>query len=328
MSKFFVPQDYAAIRTSTLIPDRVLGTDVYALINGKAVKWALGGQSLEKSRIRKLRDFKIRKLLIQKSDESAYRSYIEESLDFTLNDPNIKVEEKVNASSGAAEMAYDELSKNPESEASYKTSSMYFAKLGHVLESLEDGIGAVLKIPFVAEQYDNAAHGLQVAALSLSLCRSMGLIRSEDHRCAIITGCFMHDLALDIEGLARQDMPMVREARDPVWLNHTKKAAALMGDKNHVHPQVLEIILQHEESPDGKGFPLGLRANEMDKVALIVGLCNRFEHQVVQQNGDRFKAMELLFREQLGCYELEQLSALQKIVHAYASPSAKSDTTE
>jgi len=38
--------------------------------------------------------------------------------------------------------------------------------------------------------------------------------------------------------------------------------------------------------------------------------------------------MELLFREQLGCYELEQLSALQKIVHAYASPSAKSDTTE
>lgn len=311
MGKFFVPDGYVGIRTSTLAPDKVLGTDVYVLINARPVRWAMGGEVLDRSRSENMRKHKKRKVLIKADDEQRYRSYMEAALDSTLSDDSISIEDKVASSSGAAETAYTDIKKNPGDEASYKSACMFFDKLGKVFESLEGGVGHILNLPFSEEHYDHSAHGLQIAALTVSVCQKLDLVKSESKRNAIITGAFLHDVSMDIAGMSRAEVEEARIARSETWVNHAKGCTDILNGKDFVDQQVLDILLQHEERPDGSGVPGGINKFEIDPVAAIVSLASAYEHQVYLARGDRKEAFKAFYQDSLGCFDLDQVNVVK-----------------
>ena len=55
----------------------------------------------------------------------------------------------------------------------------------------------------------------------------------------------------------------------------SKEIALSMGD--NIRKKTLNIIYQHQERLTGEGFPQGFHENEIDELALIVGLADDFE---------------------------------------------------
>lgn len=306
-----MPEGYVGIRTSTLAPDKILGTDVYVLINERPVKWAMGGEVLERERSQNMRKHKKRKVLIKADDEERYRRYMESALDSTLSDDSISVEDKVASSSGAAETAYADIRENPGNEASYKSACMFFDKLGQVFESLEGGVGHILNLPFSEEHYDHSAHGLQVAALTVAVCKKLNWLNSESRRNAIITGAFLHDVSMDIKGMTRAEVEEARKQQSEIWCNHPKECAKILGDKDFVDEKVVNILLQHEERPDGSGFPNKINKHEIDAVAAVVSIVSAYEHQVFLDKGDRKAAFKQFYQDSLGLFDLDQVNIVK-----------------
>lgn len=44
-----------------------------------------------------------------------------------------------------------------------------------------------------------------------------------------------------------------------------------------------KVCLQHHETIDGKGYPEKLKSNKIEKESLIIGMCNQFDHWLVEE---------------------------------------------
>jgi len=309
-SKFTVPPGFIEVRSSTLVPDRELGVDVFVPVNGRPIMYGGAGQILEKNRFDRLREFKKKKVLIRDKDEEAYRGYLEKTLFLSLEDDKVSVAQKTELISSAAESAADEVLKKPHEKTSYLNSQLYFSRFGETLKKHGDSFAEVLNAPYDSNAQDHVSHGLQVAALSIFLCDKLELVKNDAHRTSIITGCFLHDIGLESSGIHRNLEARSSEA----WKEHPMVGASILNDKDYVDAQVLTIILQHEELPNGDGFPKKLLQKQMDPVAVVVSLANRFDDYVQKTNGDKRVALEKMFVSELGHFDLSLLQRLQEVL--------------
>lgn len=321
-STFIAPDGYVAIRASMLVPERALGVEVSVLINGRAVKWALEGDMLDRSRLDRIMSFKIRKVLIRADDEPAFRRYVERAFDDTLSNESSSTEQKIQATSSATDLAVQDILNTPEDKDTYNRSQAYFERLGTLVASLPGGLEEILARPYAPESHDHLSHSLRVAALSVALATRLGLVSKEKDRTALVTACYLHDAALETAGVARAQLHFDGAIRDRVaeWKTHPIEGARLFQGKDFVNSRVLDLIAQHEEIPNGDGFPQGLTKAKMDPLAIVLSLVNRFEDYFERHEGKTGPALEEFFKSELGRYELEHLTHLKAIV-LQASPS-------
>jgi response regulator RpfG family c-di-GMP phosphodiesterase len=147
------------------------------------------------------------------------------------------------------------------------------------------------------------------------LCEHLKLIRDDEHRKQISTGCFLHDMEAEkFEIPLMFDKSQFSEEHKKLWLAHSTKAVETLGVLNHVDQQVLSIIAQHEEIPNGSGFPKKMIRKEMDPIACVVSLANRFDHYSTRHHGDKKAAIDEFFTAELGKYDLDQLELLRDVI--------------
>jgi len=83
--------------------------------------------------------------------------------------------------------------------------------------------------------------------------------------------------------------------------------------KHQFPPDILKIVLQHEEKEDNNGFPMGLSESQIDLNAKIVGLCNEFEHFISGESTDSqtpYKDFSRYFLDDKIRYDKDALSIL------------------
>jgi HD-GYP domain-containing protein (c-di-GMP phosphodiesterase class II) len=101
-------------------------------------------------------------------------------------------------------------------------------------------------------------------------------LRSEE----LLTGAFLHDI-----GLIKLPKTFIEKKRyeyDPkekeifkTYPELGKKIVLELGDR--IRSKTIDIIYQHQERLHGSGFPQGLKGNDIEEMALIVGIADEFE---------------------------------------------------
>lgn len=312
MSKLEKVPGYIPVRTSTLVADYNLGVDIFLIIDGRPVIYSHANEPLGKDRLDRLHSFKKKKVLIRESDENGYRSYLDSALFATMEDTKSSVADKTQVASSAAESAAEEIINKPQEKAAYLNAQKYFENFGMLLQKHGGSFAEVLNAPYDPNQ-DHVAHGLQIAALSIFMCDTMGLIKDSNHQTSIITGCFLHDIGLESGNLNRS--PDMRQNK--IWKEHPKLGVTQLQGQDHIDQQVLRIILEHEEVPNGEGFPNKLNQQNMDPVALVVSLANRFELYVEKKAGDKKAALTEMFTGELGRFDLPILEKLRSVLKTH-----------
>jgi response regulator RpfG family c-di-GMP phosphodiesterase len=308
------PEGYITVRTSTLNARESLTLDVFVPVNGKILRYAAAGDPILSERYDRLKRFKLAKLLIRKQDEPLYRAFLDRVLAHA-SDAKRPLEERANAASASAEAAGQDVVEQVENAEIYARAKEQFETFARFLKGTPSALPLVLKSVREAPARDHVSHGTLVGTLALALAEKFNLVNTPGARAQLMAAAFLHDVSVERMGLPLRRAGLYTAEQETQWKTHTSKAAEHLGGLKHVDNMTMEIVSQHEEIPNGSGFPLGLHGKEMLPLAVIVSLVNRFDHALLDAEGKDLAETTRDFKvKTLGLYDLPLLEELERVV--------------
>lgn len=308
------PPGYTAIRTSTLNARETLTLDVFVPVADKVVRYATAGDIIDSSRFDRLKRFRLAKILIRSPDEPLYRDFLDRVLQHA-SDAKRPMDERAAAAGGAAEAAGQDLVERFNDADVYAHSKVQFEAFARFLQGNPSALPLVLKGLRDAPMRDHVSHGTLVGTLALTLAEKFNLLTAAGARAQLMAAAFLHDVVVERMGLPLRRAGAYSAADEKRWRDHPTQAGKELSGLRHVDAVTLEIITQHEEIPNGSGFPRGLVKKEMLPLAVLVSLANRFDHALLDGDGKTIADVARDFKvKTLGLYDLPLLEELERIV--------------
>jgi putative nucleotidyltransferase with HDIG domain len=307
---------YVPIRVSTLRGDQPIEFDAYVKINDKYILYLRRGDSFEGVRLTRLREKNLKKMFIIETDEKNYLHYLEQNVSTALDKTSAKtMENRAEIVQGTTQTAAEEFMENPNNLAAYSAAKDGALQFAEFLQREDKAIYHILKM----ENLDNnvAHHGVAVSSLAVSLAARLGIKDSKQMQ-LLSLGALLHDyehfhsainIAQPMSNLNPQEMAIYKE--------HPIFGAKRLQNKVHIDPAVINIISQHEEYIDGKGFPMGLSEAQMDPLAVIVGSANKVDRLLSFEKVPKGEVGKKLMMRYTGCHPLEHLKNLSEILSQF-----------
>lgn len=118
-------------------------------------------------------------------------------------------------------------------------------------------------------------HCIDTGIMSIILGRALNWNKSDLKELGI--SAILHDIGkIEVsEKLINKKGPLTKEEFEEVK-KHTVYGYRILKNTDIVSRNILEGVLQHHERVDGKGYPLGIKGDKINKFAKIISLCDVF----------------------------------------------------
>ncbi len=116
-------------------------------------------------------------------------------------------------------------------------------------------------------------HALNVMILTMVICKGLGVSREIMN--AAGTGALLHDIGkTSISKTVLRKTPRNR-IEETLYRLHCEYGVKIVGE--HVNPGVRAVLAQHHEYFDGSGFPQGSKGAQINPLARIVAIADRYD---------------------------------------------------
>ena len=138
-------------------------------------------------------------------------------------------------------------------------------------------LASLLAMAWFVEARDpyTGGHLWRVSRYAQLLAKALGLAPAEIARIGL--GGFLHDLGkIGVPDAILRKTDRLTDEEYAVMKTHPAMGARMLAG----HPLaelVMDAVRLHHERPDGKGYPVGLAANDIPRMARIVGVCDAFD---------------------------------------------------
>ena len=138
-------------------------------------------------------------------------------------------------------------------------------------------LASLLSMAWFVEARDpyTAGHLWRVSRYAQLLAEALGLGPAQTARIGL--GGFLHDLGkIGVPDAILRKPDRLTDEEYAVMKTHPAMGARMLAG----HPLadlVLDAVRLHHERPDGKGYPLGLAADDIPQMARIIGVCDAFD---------------------------------------------------
>jgi len=145
------------------------------------------------------------------------------------------------------------------------------------MKSIMKIIGVMGKNPYIFK------HSITTSILSVLLAQNSGMV-STNNLTILGLGAFLHDagisqLSYDPEALASLTPDERKE-----MMRHPELGKRLLDSVKGLRSEVLSIVMQHHEQPNGRGYPNGLREGEIYPMAKIVSIADTFSALITKRS--------------------------------------------
>lgn len=308
--------EYVPIRVSTLRGDQSIDFDAFVKINDKFILYLRKGDSFEGERLQRLKAKKLKKMFILPDAEDSYRTYLQRNIEMAYDKNSGKdIANRAEIIQGNQQSNAETVMENPENEATYNETKDAAAKFVQFLDQeAPHSLSSIINIKNADQNI--AHHGVTVSTLALALAKKLNMTDPKMLQ-LLSLGALLHDFEHFHSGLAI-NRPVghmtAEEAR--VYKMHPQTGAEKVQNKKHFDPAVINIIAQHEEYVDGKGYPNGLTEGKMDPLAVIVAPCNMVDRLITFEGVPRKEAVRQLMITAVGRYPLNYIQALGDIMNS------------
>jgi HD-GYP domain-containing protein (c-di-GMP phosphodiesterase class II) len=304
---------HISIRVSTLRGDQKIDFDAFVKINEKFVLYLRKGDSFEGDRLKRLKEKKLKKMFILEGEESLYRTYLDRNIEMAYDASSGKsLDNRAAIVQGNQQANTEDVMENPESVENYNEAKDGASKFIRFLQQEENAVGHVLNIENMDKNI--AHHGVTVSTLANALAKRLGITDSKQLQ-ALTLGAMLHDLEhfhtqLDV---AR---PLAKMSPDEmkVYKDHPMAGGRRVQNHSHFDKSVINIIIQHEEFIDGRGFPKGLKESQMDPLAVIVASANALDRLITFEGTPRNEGAKNLLLNAVGRYPLQHIQLLGEVM--------------
>lgn len=308
---------YVPIRVSTLRGDQPTQFDAYVKIAEKYVLYIRKGDSFEGERLTRLKAKKLKKMFILPDQEEGYRQYLARNIEMAYDKGSGKsVVSRAEIIQGAQQSNVEEVFENADSVEAYTAAKDAAGRYVQFLLNEDEALSSVMNITNVDQNI--AHHGVTVSTLAVMLANKLGMASDEKVTQILALGALLHDfghtlnpdlnIARPLSGFSKDELKIYRE--------HPRAGAQTVQTKRHFDKSVINIINEHEEWIDGKGFPQGLPESKCDPLSVIVSSCNRADRYMTFEGVPRDQVIKHMMINAVGCHPLHHIQKLGEIMSA------------
>jgi HD-GYP domain-containing protein (c-di-GMP phosphodiesterase class II) len=305
--------DFTPLRITTLKPNRSLSFDLYIFFKEQYLCYTKRGELLTDDKYQKLKVQKIARFFITENDELNYQQFIDSLLSETLTSSTATTEEKVNLVEGAASSAIERMTKDPKSESAFRMTESAAKSLRQVVLSNPDALKKIFGKK-VEKNEEIIKHSLNVCALSVKLGEMLKFTDQELDDLG--TAALIHDIGLT--QMNKNDMQLFYKAKKMlsledkrVYYMHTKDALTMLQDRPYVNPQILELVINHEEVLSGMGPNKKKKLSKLEEVLSIV---NNYDKRTIVTKLSPAQTIKEMMIDELGNYNLDLINKFKEVL--------------
>jgi len=166
---------------------------------------------------------------------------------------------------------------------------------------------------------ETTLHPMNVGVLSILLGRSLGFDATQLRLLGV--GALLHDIGkLELPDRLRWRDSAATAVERRMYQEHPVHGLAI-GRRMGLAGEVLDIIGQHHEQADGRGYPAGLKGEAIHPLARVVALVNQYDNLCNPGNPAQaltpHDALALIFARQRDAFDAAALAAFIRMMGVY-----------
>lgn len=279
--------DYRRIQIDDFLSTTKIQSDIYIrLSETKFVKVGRKGETTPIERLKYYRDKKVDFLYVLNAE---FGVYVEHAANFTkkiVQSPAVSDEAKMKLLSASTKLI---------AENSFLSPNLDKTQIEAAMSILEDTIEFAAKDPSIFQQLIDLqnhsdhlfAHSLAVSLYSSLVAKQHGWV-SASTLTKISLGGLLHDIGK--KELPKELLAKSRKELSPSEIreieSHCERGRDILLDIQGVPEEVALIALHHHETKTGTGYPRRLRGEQINPLARLVYVIDRFISYILPSNPD------------------------------------------
>ncbi len=279
-------KDFAPIPISKIKPNEPLVADFFIKLNEKFIKFKYKGDEIPGEKYHEFLAKNLKELFIHIEHVPDVAAWLEEIKKKSIDEMTEKVGEEnrelAEKREEVSELVYETFS---DEELSNETVDLLQEQAEQFVEKVKNNEPSAALIAKLQKVNGTVAdHCVNVANLSVFLAMTLG---HKHHRILenVYMGALLHDY-----GKAKIPPEVLKDKNttkaNMAMKEHPIKGASALKKFKGISQPVLDIVMQHHEQENGKGYPLGMPGKEIYGLAKIVSIANIFDN-VCEENQNK-----------------------------------------
>jgi HD-GYP domain-containing protein (c-di-GMP phosphodiesterase class II) len=162
----------------------------------------------------------------------------------------------------------------------------------------------------------NVLLGIDAVGICGGLGKQMGL---EEKDLRTLT----HAASVHLVGLNRlppaltDETPEGGQSASPLFRRYPELSARIVVECGGFSPEVIRVVREHRELPDGSGFPYGLKGNQIHPLALILGAVRTYQVLCSGEKAEPAQALAHMYRNMRNVYGAKIINNLVSTLTVY-----------
>lgn len=303
-----ISDDYIPVSLETIRVGTTVGCDLYLqnCVDGgtKYILYCSGTNAIKPDKIEELLRNRIKILFIRKKDEKAYLKYVELRLKHIINDDKIHINEKVQVVYGVAKNIMLDIFEDPRSGEQVERSEGWVSNAVEFILSNKASLPNMMSM--ISYDYYTYTHSVNVSVLGLLFSKYLGFKYEEMH--AIGTGLLLHDIGkTQIESAIINKKERLNEKEFAAIKMHVEFGVNILMQTRGIDSTSIIPVMQHHEKQNGKGYPKGLKGNDIHKYGKIASIIDVYDALTTRRSyadaRSPFSALQIMQDEMKGSFD-------------------------
>ncbi len=294
---------FLAVPTSSLIHRKTAVTDLFIrLPSDRMVKIANKGGAIDVDRIQRFGDKNVQYLYVFRTDFSNIVNDLVRGAEGLNQLSQVPSDLKLQKFFNIAETVYTELLRLPITDESLGRAIRLSSEISTTLKEKPDFAKLVKVLVGMGDEFSR--HSMGAVVMSNLLVAQLDWTSPKLLE-PVTMGAFFHDIGFKEISPSLWFKNKVEMTSDEiqVWETHPMMGVKLLSAIPTVTPEVLRIVQEHHEIPNGTGFPSKLRLDRIYPMAKVVSMGNMLSHDLFDGGTSATFSMEAM---------------AQKIEHVYS----------
>lgn len=266
--------DYIPITLNAIQADTIVGFDLYLQSgtseDNRYILYCSEANIIRSDKIDELSRNQIKRFFIRKEDHKKFLQYAESSLQNIISNQNIDIQIKSQVVYDVARNIMIDVFEDPRAGEQVQRSKGW---VSNAVDFVMNNKGTFKNmVSILSYDYYTYTHSVNVSVLGLMFSKYIGLTGKEMK--ALGTGLLLHDIGKTQIGneIVNKHGKLSEEEFREIKM-HVELGMKILGERGEIEVESVFPILQHHERYDGKGYPNGLKGDDIHtygKIAKII----------------------------------------------------------